>query len=95
MAKAVPEKMNLTARQPSQGARSLRFARGLVSFWVRLIGASPKQKFVEPCSVNVLGLDFGFHPEILRSQRDSHTGQTAARTRLQWNAALRLRRGDL
>src|SRR6478736_1280425 len=33
------------------------------------IGVSPKQK-VEPSSANALGLDFGFHPEILESERD-------------------------
>src|SRR6476646_783586 len=34
------------------------------------IGAPPKQKLVEPSSANALGPDFGFHPEILGSERD-------------------------
>ena len=38
----------------------------LIVRYLGLISASPKQKFVEPSSVNALG----FHPEILRSQRD-------------------------
>ena len=42
----------------------------LIVRYLGLISASPKQKFVEPSSVNALGLDFGFPPEILRSQRD-------------------------
>ena len=40
--------------------------------YLGLISASPKQNFVEPSSVNALGLYVGFHPEILRSQRGDY-----------------------
>jgi hypothetical protein len=34
------------------------------------VSASPKQELVDPGSVDALGLDFGFHPEIIGSERD-------------------------
>ena len=45
------------------------------------ISASPKQELVEPSSVDALSLDFGFHLEIIRSERDGMIATSTSKRR--------------